>query len=525
MILEHIIQYRKEFSLSIDPKRDLLLYPMNECGKYKFICTTVRPTKVPYPELYDYNKCAKFISEFLEYEELNPPCDFPKYIPAPDNVISWQIGDSFDFSIVLCSLLIGSGYNAFVVYGKAPRFITTKDESNLPCPDMTDDIKIIEPDLSEKEDNLEIKPIESKKPIESNIEKQEKLDKEKRKQEEWVRNNVIDDDQPELERHDPWIHKRLHAWVLLKKNKRIANDLYIEPATGRIYDPKDSPFETVDCIFNNFNFWINLKPEKESKEVDLNLKNSDVWEFAMLNNKDNNEDIMDEEGNDEVPTYNNNNDNGNATTNEEEEPGQEVLDMPPPWPNQLYISRYAYNNRTPMSTQTSYYKKTRVDKFAPYTQPDGLTMRIFRYKDYGRLLLLEIEYRFRHRADKLYKRLKYPYEHKTVDSYLPGQKYGWKSVEEVESIYKKVNFYQTNYSSGLIYREEIFGKKIIHHYISRDDRVVERKVRLDKDNNDKPSSYKNFLDNPFYPKMILITKFTQKYLPNPLIPVINILTL
>ena len=87
LILEHVIQFKKEFGLTYDPKREILLYPQNECGKYKFICTTVRPTKVPYPELYDYKKCAKFISEFFEYEELNPPTEFPKFIPAPDNVV------------------------------------------------------------------------------------------------------------------------------------------------------------------------------------------------------------------------------------------------------------------------------------------------------------------------------------------------------------------------------------------------------------------------------------------------------
>lgn len=501
----------------------MLLYPKNECGKYKFICTTVRPTKVPYPELYEYEKCAKFISEFLEYEELNPPTELPKFIPAPDNVIQWQIGDSFDYSIVLCSLLIGSGYNAYVVYGKAPRYITTKDESTLICLDLPDDIKIIEPDLSEKEENADIEKIENKQPIESELEKAEYNEKERKKNEEWIKNNVIDDDQGELERHDPYLHKRLHAWVLLKKNKRISQDIFIEPSTGRIYDPKSSPYETIDSIFNNFNYWINLSPELPANVVDLNLKNNNLWEFVMLNGKDNNEDILDEEGNEDNFNTGINtaglNKEFDEQAKEDEELEKHILDMPPPWPNQLYISRYAYNNRTPLSTQTFYYSKTRVDKFSPYTQPDGITLRIFKYKDYARHILDEIEYRYRNRMDKLYKKLKRPYEHKVIDFYLPGQKYGWKQVEEVESVYKKVFFYQTNYSSGLIYREEIFGKKIIHQYISRDDRVIERKVRIDKDYKEKMSSYKNFFHNPFYSKCILITKFTQKFLPNPLIPV------
>jgi hypothetical protein len=37
LILEHVIQFKKEFNLTIDAKREILLYPQNECGKYKFI--------------------------------------------------------------------------------------------------------------------------------------------------------------------------------------------------------------------------------------------------------------------------------------------------------------------------------------------------------------------------------------------------------------------------------------------------------------------------------------------------------
>ena len=35
---------------------------------------------------------------------------------------------------MLCSLLIGVGYDAYVVIGTAPKRITTKDESLMECP-------------------------------------------------------------------------------------------------------------------------------------------------------------------------------------------------------------------------------------------------------------------------------------------------------------------------------------------------------------------------------------------------------
>jgi hypothetical protein len=67
--------------------RKLFLVPKNEKGLRKFICTTIRPTKLPFTELYDWEKCSKFVSDYLEYEELSPPDKFPSIIPSPANVL------------------------------------------------------------------------------------------------------------------------------------------------------------------------------------------------------------------------------------------------------------------------------------------------------------------------------------------------------------------------------------------------------------------------------------------------------
>lgn len=79
------------------------------------------------------------MANYLEYEELPEPDKLPEVIPSPANVLDeWQTGDCFDFAIVLASLLIGVGYNAYVVYGTAPKEITTRDESDMVCPFPTD---------------------------------------------------------------------------------------------------------------------------------------------------------------------------------------------------------------------------------------------------------------------------------------------------------------------------------------------------------------------------------------------------
>ena len=501
LVLQHVMQYRKEFSIAIDPKRDLFLYPMNESAKYKFICTTIRPTKVPYPELYEYDKCAKFIADFIEYEELNPPNNFPIYIPSPENVLLWQIGDCFDISIVLCSLLIGAGYNAYVVYGKAPRFITTKDESDLACPDFPDEVKVIETNIDEYSDVIKPEITKYKEKIVSGFDLEEEKEMEEKMKADWIKENVIDDDEPELKRFDPWKGKRLHCWILIKKNKRLENNIYIEPATGRLYSVEDPPFESIDAVFNNVNFWINLHADKPIKEIDLNFNNKAYWEYVMLNSKDSSEDQ--EEDHLTFETYD-----------------QAIVDMPPPWPNKLYISPWAYHNRVPLASQSYYFQKTRVDKFSTYSQINGAIFVIYKYKDYARLRLNEVETRYKNRKDKLYKMIKKPYEHLTTWYYLPGQENGWKIIEEVEGTYKKIYYFETNFDTGLIYREERFGKKIIHKYKSRDDRVFERKVEFE-DRVEEATSKQFFLDSPFYRDKILISKFTQKYTQNPLERVSN----
>jgi hypothetical protein len=89
----------------------------------------------------------------LDYEELAQPNVLPSSIPSPANVLNWQEGDSFDFAITLCSILIGTGYDAYVVYGTAPKEITTKNESLMKCPfDLTYDDAMSDEDPEVDED-------------------------------------------------------------------------------------------------------------------------------------------------------------------------------------------------------------------------------------------------------------------------------------------------------------------------------------------------------------------------------------
>lgn len=74
------------------------------------------------------------MADFIAYEPLEDPLHPPEFLPSPMSVLSWQAGDCFDMSVVLASLLIGVGYNAYVVVGYAPPAVTTNDQSRTVCP-------------------------------------------------------------------------------------------------------------------------------------------------------------------------------------------------------------------------------------------------------------------------------------------------------------------------------------------------------------------------------------------------------
>jgi len=522
LVLEHVITWQTQFAEIYSPYRPLLLAPRNECGVLKFICTTIRPTKLPYKELYSWNTCSKFLANFLEYEELDPPDQLPSIVPAPSNTLAWQTGDCFDFSILMCSLLIGNGYDCFVVYGKAPKEITSRDESMMSCPI---------PDLPEfpSDEQEEIKPLKKvKKPVVNPEELAHHIDeplsskfdemvKQKAKEERELKARIdmeITDDEPEYERPDPYRGRRLHCWILVKRGKRdIKEDFFIEPTTGRHYSIKDCPYISIEAIFNNQNFWVNMRPELSIDKVgidefDMKENCEKEWEYVMLPLVHKRKRQV-EEGNGEPEIY------------EEEETNEDILDMPTPWSPKLIINKESEELGT-APKKTVFYLKSKVDFYGAYTQPDGLHLRITFYKDYKRQLINEIRSYFSYRADKLLLRRRFPYEFKTIEEYLPGRKTGsgleshLKRLVQIDGKLRQLYFYPHRNKDGLIYREEQILNKTIEMYKSRPDRLIYRSITFDPN---KVSDSKDTTFNEMHSgTIVVINKMTQKYALDPTNP-------
>ena len=67
-------------------RKPLFLICPNEYGVDKFVCTTVRPTLLPFREVYDLEKTAEFVSNYLDYEPLELPTRPPSSLPSPAQV-------------------------------------------------------------------------------------------------------------------------------------------------------------------------------------------------------------------------------------------------------------------------------------------------------------------------------------------------------------------------------------------------------------------------------------------------------
>ena len=265
---------------------------------------------------------------------------------------------------------------------------------------------------------------------------------------------------------------------------------------------EEAPYETIECIFNNRNYWINMDPTRPIVEVNLDFENDTTgeWEFVMINNEDKKDGEEDEIGEDDDE------DEDNAGNNEEE-----LLDMPPPWSPKLFVSKDKYLELCPKGEKTLFFKKVKVEFFAECKQEDGLVKRVTIYHDYKKLIINEVRSYYKCRQDKLILRRRFPYEFKTIEHYDPSEKFNyWKKMIKVDDHYRKIYFYHHRNKDGLIYREEQIGKKIFERYKGREDRLIYRSVTFDPDTpfNDSQHLY---IEDKVYQRKLVIKKMAQKF--------------
>lgn len=137
----------------------------------------------------------------------------------------------------------------------------------------------------------------------------------------------------------------------------MSETFFVEPTTGRRYNLDEAPYQTIEAIFNHKNFWINLDNERAIKDLNMDFEDGTEWEYVMLSDEDKAKGEDDDDMEDE--------DDGDVT--DEDEDQKDNLDMPPSWSPKLSIDNEKFLNLCPNGEKTMFFKKCRVDIFAPCT--------------------------------------------------------------------------------------------------------------------------------------------------------------
>lgn len=242
--LDRVNAFKSDFIRSFPHFRDrLFLQPKNDASVKKFVTTFIKPTLLPYQEFYDLESCATFLSRYISYEPLvDAPAIDDITVVSPAQTLDWATGDCFDCSFLMASLLIGAGYDAYVVVGKAPEWIRLKDRRHHTCTlkprDCDDDIS---------------KP--------------------------WSVEVCIKD---ELYPRQHSQNIDVHCWVLVKAGKRGINDCcFVEPSTGILYPIGGAPYSEVFSVCNDQNCLVNIGESSLNGVEELEL-DTDQWMPVVL---------------------------------------------------------------------------------------------------------------------------------------------------------------------------------------------------------------------------------------------------
>ncbi|KXS13619.1 hypothetical protein M427DRAFT_500237 [Gonapodya prolifera JEL478] len=564
LILEYVENFRRQYAQVYPGRKDLLLCPGNEFGVKKFICTTIRPTQLPFRQLYNYDTCARFVADYITYVPLQPPHELPQAVFSPSFTLHLQLGTCFDISVLLVSLLRGAGYEAFVVSGYATREVTLVDETRgdmaqggYPPPYtgsarawngmaggalkdrerqkarrvleearekrkqkmhallVGGDAAASQADVSESSGpKYQVKPpkvllshFALKQEAKARAEAAAKAENEESG--DAQASGMTDD----MEDSDVLRGLRVHAWVLVLPGRReIAEPFFIEPSTSRTYPIDYSMYLGVESVFSNLNYWVNMQYCYEGlKGISFDLADNNKWEFVFPDNT--------VPGLSGVGAAGSSGQSGQAASNigkgdDEDEEGDVTneegrVDLPPSWVEALSLTQEQYERKCPTGSKSVTYRNARVETFADYHRPDGMITRITYFKDVSKGFSGEIREFFANRKDKLVERARIPTLRLIHEFFDKGRPHALKDHVMISYQTKEMNFYAAARHDGLLRRVDE-GNKVVELYEERDDNLYYRSVVFD------PTDSRD--DEETLPDRGRVIKMTEKFARDPSLP-------
>ncbi|XP_021925034.1 dynein regulatory complex subunit 7 isoform X2 [Zootermopsis nevadensis] len=466
LLLWYTENFRRQYHFVHKDRRPLFLAAQNECGLQKMVCTAIRPTSVRLPEFKTWEGCANFVADHLNYEPLEKSQLLPDRLSSPTAVMERQMGNIFEYSTLLCSFLIGSGYDAYVVSGYATREFCDFDQTRVVCPYLPNCTKI----ESETEDDAEPKyviksPLNfcSKFLLEMEMKKVREKEEEQRKKEEEERQAIEEFEKPPP---DDIFGTRVHSWVVvLPTCMDVQETFFIDPLTGNKCDLSNPNYLGLESMWNHANYWVNLQNCSEGcKKLKFELTDLKCWEHLLPGE----------------PWQARKSDHGDEEVSADTILAEKHLDMPASWVERLEISNVAYENRFPEGSKTVLYKKSKLEKFAPYVQEDGLVTRITAYADYDWIRPEFVYEYYSNRVDCLLEVRRNLISNCTVEVFKRGRGdclrehsffLGWNGVEGKRTML----FYHMARHDGLE-KLEMDPLYLVQHFQDRIDFLCYRKV-------------------------------------------------
>ncbi|NWS58987.1 DRC7 protein, partial [Chunga burmeisteri] len=458
-IADHFLQ---QYTHLCPDRKPLFLHPVNECGVEKFVSTTVRPTLLPYPELYDWDGCASFISNYLTMEPLKSPVTLPSSLYSPTTILKYQRGNCFDFSVLLCSMLIGAGYDAYCVHGYATRKICALDETQELCPLLRKPQEVPKEGMK-KSNKYTVKPPPD---LQSKFELQQEA--KKVAETEAARKNKEREKEKEVgkPKRNSLHGLRVHAWVLVLSGKReVPETFFINPFTGNSHSTMDEHFLGIESVWNHRNYWVNMQDcWNGCKDLIFDFSDALRWEIMLLESKEPLQLFPDAEEEKELR------DRDMDDTQEKEEEDMS-FDMPPSWVAPIQISPREFESRCSQGRKVILYKKAKLEKWAPYLNGNGLVKRLTVYADVDCTEVVEVREWFKNREDMLDRREVNKQTQLITDYFSPGhllslKAHTYTSLEaETE---RTMEFYSETRVDGLQKRVEN-ANEMTEYFMGRDD--------------------------------------------------------
>merc|ERR1711871_37591 len=524
LILEYVEDFKHKFIELFPERHELLLCPYNECGIRKFVCTTIRPTHLGHEQLYDLESIVDVVSNYITFEPLQYTEVLPRHVASPTSTLLWQAGDSFGMATVLCSILLGVGYRAYVVSGYADKPVTFNDQTKVEPPELpfppisgaSDEEDSRKPSKRQTEaQRRQAYKMPARPKLASDFDRQqeEKAEADRKEQERLAELAKL---KPVEEIPDDKFGKRVHCWVLVLTGPRDVDkhDIFIEPSTGRMYNPREDnhPYLFIESIWDHRNYYVNMQLDPKTNQLLPVQKMSfalteQKWE--MVFDSDERADGIGSGGiaTDTEPIEDSRAGAGSGADG----PGERLLDLPPSWVGKLQTSRETLAYKCPEQEKMISYSKAEHEIYADYMRPDGMVscMRKFADENCDPDSEVEVVELFSHRLDKLQVRIMRPgrsvFDEETGEEidYIPstsmtkfdtGRSDGLKSFFEEEGARREFEFYpeaRGSFFDNMKRRVETFqepndhdfelgierqGLKTQEWYVGRDDRLNYRSI-------------------------------------------------